>query len=804
MPLVPRSVDLLARGMGAVLNVRRLIAVLPLLGLVTQPGLFPQFGQTFAVEATLTPQADPFATQALPILKQHCFRCHSTEDPNGDVDLTKFSDTRSALEQRKVWENAIRLMQRGEMPPPDEPRLSDDEMTAVTAALEKTLKSYDCTGEIPAGRVTIRRLNRTEYNNTIQDLTTVDFRPADSFPVDDSGYGFDTIGDVLSIPPILFEKYLLAAEQVAEKALRHKPEESGPSKEFEAQKMKYVGPGEPTKHSDVWLILATNSELETEAEIEEEGLYKLATKAFGDQAGDEPPKLAFKVDGETVGVVDVTAESFKKTGWVGTKTRLTKGKHTLAIAFINDYYKPDDPDPKNRDRNVGMRGLDLQGPIDESPAAGRALILPRDPNETPEDQAACAREALAKFLPRAFRRPVTDQEINRYHTVYLHAREQGEAYEPGLQIALQAVLISPDFLFKIEADHSPDDQHSQWPLSDHELATRLSYFLWSTMPDDELRAVADRGELTHPEILEQQVRRMLADPRAISLAENFVGQWLELRKVDTLQPDPKIFSKFDPALRKAMRQETELLFRTILTENRSITELLDANYTFVNKRLADHYGIPEIKGDEFHRVSYPDDRRGGILTHASILMLSSNPTRTSPVKRGKWILENILNEPPPPPPNVEALKEDEQAVASGSLRQRLEVHRSKAACASCHQRMDPLGFGLENFDGIGTWRDKDGEFPIDPSGELPDGEKFTTPAELRQILVGKKDQFLRCAAEKLLTYALGRGVEPSDQCALDLICRATAEDDYRLSRLILEVVRSTPFTYRATPAKGAE
>jgi len=790
--------SLFPQSLGGVLRVRRFIWAILL-------GLAVQFGHYLSAEESVVPQPDPFTSRALPILKQHCLRCHSTDDPNGDVDFTKFSDSKSALEKRKVWETAIRLIERGEMPPKDEPRPPTEELTALAGALDATLKNYDCTGEIPAGRVTIRRLNRTEYNNTIRDLTTVDFRPADSFPVDDSGYGFDTIGDVLSLPPILFEKYLLAAEQVVEKALRRKPDENGPSKEIEAQKMKYVGPGEMVKHGTVWVVLTSNSELQVEEEIAEDGLYKFSTKCFGDQAGGEFPKLAYKVDGETVAVVDVKAPSFKMTGWVGAKVPLTKGKHTLAMAFINDYYKPDDPDPTNRDRNIGLRALDLQGPIDETPASGRALLLTREPNDSPDDQSVCAREMLAKFLPRAFRRPVSDTEVNRYLTVYLRAREQGDDYEGGIRLALQAVLISPDFLFKVEADRSEGGKIKQWPLSDHELATRLSYFLWSTMPDDELRTLADRGELSRPEVLEQQIHRMLQDPKGDALAENFVGQWLELRKVETLQPDPKIFSKFDPDLRKAMRQETELLFRNILTENRSVTDLLDANYTFVNKRLADHYGIPDIKGDEFIRVNYPDDRRGGILTHASILMLTSNPTRTSPVKRGKWILENLLNEPPPPPPpNVEALQEDEKAVSSGSLRQRLEIHRAKAVCASCHDRMDPLGFGLENFDGIGAWRDKDGDFPIDPSGELPDGEKFSTPAELRKILVGQKEKFLRCAAEKLLTYALGRGVESSDQCALDNICRATAEDDYRLSRLILEVVRSVPFTHRAAPAKGAE
>lgn len=753
-----------------------------------------------------TPVADQFAAKALPILKQHCHRCHNAEEPSGDLDLTAYSSEKSVLEGRKAWENALRMVQRGEMPPQDEePRPNDAEIAALTGAIETALKSYDCTGEIPSGRVTIRRLNRTEYNNTIRDLLAVDFKPADSFPVDDSGYGFDTIGDVLSLPPLLFEKYLLAAEQVVEKGFARKPESNGPVKKFDADEMKYVGPGEKKMHGKAWALLASNSELQAETEIPEDGLYRLASRVFGHRAGEELPKLAFKVDGESVGVLEVEALESAKDGWVATRVPLKKGKHTLSAAFINDYYNPEDPNPENRDRNLGVRAVELQGPIDESPPPGRTLLLHREPNETPEDQANCAREVLTRFLPRAFRRPVSNQELDRFCAIYQRGREQGEDYESALRLAFQGALISPHFLFKIESNVPSEQASQQWKLTDHELATRLSYFLWSTMPDDELRGYADRGELSRADVYEQQVRRMLKDPKADSLAENFIGQWLELRKVETFQPDAGVFAKFDPKLRKAMRKETELLFQTILNNDRSVTELINANYTFLNKRLADHYGIGGVEGNEFRLVHYPDDRRGGILTHASILMVTSNPTRTSPVKRGKWILDNILNEPPPPPPpNVEALKEDEKTVSSGSLRQRMEIHRSSAGCASCHQRMDPLGFGLENFDGIGMWREKDGEFPIDPAGELPGGEKFQTPAELRSILMGKKEQFVRCAAEKLLTYALGRGVEHSDQCALDLICQATEKDGDRLSTLILETARSIPFTQRGVPAKGAE
>ena len=406
---------------------------------------------------------------------------------------------------------------------------------------------------------------------------------------------------------------------------------------------------------------------------------------------------------------------------------------------------------------------------------------------------------LLRFASRAFRRPATEKELDRLIKLYQLARQHGDAFEAGVQFALQAVLVSPHFLFRVEAD--PAEGESPRQLNDYELATRLSYFLWSSMPDQTLFSLAEKRALQIDGVLEGQVLRMLRDRKAQALVENFAGQWLNLRKLDQVQPDPERFPAFDKELRVAMRKETELLFSEVMTKDRSVLDLLDAKFTYVNQRLARHYGLPGIEGDGFRRVILPGDQRGGVLTHASILTLTSNPTRTSPVKRGKWILENILGKPPPDPPQgVEELEDDDAQVAADSLRKRMEQHRAKPICASCHRLMDPLGFGFENFDAIGAWRERDGEFPIDAAGVLPSGESFKGPHELRVLLrKTRAEQFCRCLIEKMLTYALGRGLEYYDQCTVDEIMKSMAVSDHRFSSLIFGVVKSDAFLRREAP-----
>ena len=421
------------------------------------------------------------------------------------------------------------------------------------------------------------------------------------------------------------------------------------------------------------------------------------------------------------------------------------------------------------------------------------------------DEPRCAEQIVGKFATRAFRRPVTTDELSRLISFYKSARKDGENFESAVSLSLQAVLVSPHFLFRGEVQANPDNPRKIYPVDEFALASRLSYFLWSSMPDDELFALAEKKKLRAN--LESQVRRMLQDKKAEAFVQNFVGQWLQLRNLQVVQPDPKKFPEFDDDLREAMKTETELVFSYILRENRSALELLDSDYTFVNEKLAKHYGIENVSNEKFERVALTGDQRGSVMTHASVLTLTSNPTRTSPVKRGKWVLENLLGyTPPPPPPNVPELPDEKKSPLKGTLRERTEQHRANPDCISCHLKMDPIGFGLENFDAVGAWRKKDGENPVDSSGELFSGETFNGPAELKHILAtNKKDEFIRCLSEKMLIYALGRGLERYDKCAVDEICKNLAQNNYRQSQLILDVVNSTPFQMRRgeTPVKTA-
>jgi hypothetical protein len=448
--------------------------------------------------------------------------------------------------------------------------------------------------------------------------------------------------------------------------------------------------------------------------------------------------------------------------------------------------------------------LEVQGPIEAAPRPvpeSHSRIIFRDPK--PGETRTCAREILGRFASRAFRRPATREEVDRLVDLAEAAMKDGDTFERGIQVALAATLVSPHFLFRVEMGNEPAPGSERQTLGDFDLATRLSYFLWSSMPDDALFVLAREGKLRDEVTLEAQARRMLNDPRAQALVENFAGQWLHLRNLKSVAPAKDRFPAFDEALRLAMQRETELFFESIVREDRSVLEFLDSEYTFLNERLAKHYGVDGVTGPEFRRVLLSGDRRGGLLGQASVLTVTSNPTRTSPVKRGKWILEQLLGTPPPPPPpDVPELKDDKDVVLRGSLRERMEQHRANPSCAACHSRMDPLGFGLENYDAIGAWRDQDGAFPIDTTGTLPTGQSFRGPKELKAILKGKEKDFTGCLTEKLLTYALGRGLESSDDCTVDKIARAVAADGHRFSRLVVEIVKSAPFRERRARGGG--
>ncbi|MDB6113037.1 MAG: Protein of unknown function (DUF1587)/Protein of unknown function (DUF1592)/Protein of unknown [Pedosphaera sp.] len=477
------------------------------------------------------------------------------------------------------------------------------------------------------------------------------------------------------------------------------------------------------------------------------------------------------------------------------RLQVEAGEKRVGVAFINDYYNEKEPDPEKRDRNAIIHYLEIAGPIELQPLPeSHKRIFVREP--TPQTTNAAAREIIASFARRAYRRPVTAQELERLVGFVQMAQRDGENFGTGIKLALEALLVSPSFLFRGELQPEPDNPGSIHWVDEYALASRLSYFLWSSMPDEELFTLAAQRKLQAN--LESQVKRMLKDPKAHALVENFADQWLQVRNLANITRDPATFPDFSDELRTAMGRETEMFFQYIMQQDRSVFEFIDADYTFVNERLARHYGLAGIKGEEFQRVSLNGAQRGGLLAQASILTVTSTSTRTSPVKRGKWVLENLLAAPPaPPPPDIPALKEGKEALHAGTLRQQMEHHRADPSCAACHARMDPIGFGLENYDAIGAWRTKEGDFQIDSSGQLAGGESFQGAADLKRILLKeKKEAFVRCLSEKMLTYALGRGLEYYDKCALDAISREVARNRYRFSSLVLGVVRSTPFQRR--------
>lgn len=748
-------------------------------------------------------QKATYARDIQPLIKKYCYSCHQGEMTKGGVVLDAYKDEASLAADRATWKKVFDNVNGDLMPPADKDPLEDAERELLLGWLETKILAVNCNGPKDPGRVTIRRLNRAEYNNTVKDLLGIDFKPADDFPADDVGYGFDNIGDVLTLPPLLFEKYLAAADKIVKAAIVDP--DTKPGKIYLAREMQHTLGG---SHGDGW-NLNSNGEVFQEHEFPKNGEYEFVITAFGQQAGPDLPKMALRIDGKeakdwTIKAKDDAPET------VQTKVKVLAGKFKVAAAFTNDFYDKDNPDPRKRDRNLVVVKVEIKGPLgvaDDNLPESHQRVIPM--KVTAGNRATVAKTVIRNFASKAFRRPATDDEVSRLLALVTLAEKEGDSWERGIQLACQAVLVSPNFLFKVELDpESGKSTGPVYPISDYELATRLSYFLWSSLPDEELLQAAKSGTLRKFGTLDAQVKRMLKDERSQALIENFAGQWLQLRMLSQIKPDPKRFPNFTPELAADMRRETELFLAHIIREDKSIVDLLDANYTFLNERLAKHYGMSTVSGDEFRKVSLTDGKRGGLLGQASILTVTSNPTRTSPVKRGKWILENLLDSPPPaPPPGVPELDDAKQKL-TGSLRQKMEQHRENPSCASCHQRMDPLGFGLENYDAIGGWRDKDEEFTIDASGELPGGETFKSPGELRAILKKRETEFRDCVTEKLLTYALGRGVEFEDQCTVSAISSAVAKQNNRFSALVLEIVRSDAFQKRRSapsetpPAKG--
>ena len=735
--------------------------------------------------------AASFNAQITPLLEKYCFSCHGHGKKKGDLMLDAYTSVAGAANDPHVWQKVLENLRTRVMPPEKKPQPSDKERELLVRWIETEVFHCDCNHPDP-GRVTLRRLNRTEYNNTIRDLVGVKFQPAEVCPADDSGYGFDNIGDVLSLPPVLMEKYLAAATRILDAALLTEDPRAARLRRFDAADLEGSAPGEAVESGG--RRLAREGDIKVQFHFPAPGEYILRARAYGEQFGPDPARMTLSLGTNLLRTFDVPVEAGNSQAYE-VRCRVEAGSRPFAAAYINNLVNQTDKDPKKRgDRNLIVEYLEIEGPVDRPlppvPETHRRVFF-RDP--TPTNHLDYAREALSRFAARAYRRPVQPGELDRLMVLVRRGLSQHDTFEQSVKTALSAVLISPHFLFRGEMQPEPDNPKSTHLIGEYALAARLSYFLWSSLPDEELSRLAEAGRLRKE--LAPQVRRMLRDPRAQALVDNFAGQWLQLRNLRIVTPDAVTFPGFDEPLRAAMETETQLFFEHILRGDRSVLEFLNGDYSFVNERLARHYGLPGVQGPEFRKVSLRRTGRGGILTQGAILTLTSNPTRTSPVKRGKYVLENLLGTPPPPPPpNVPELKE---VKLTGSLRQRLEQHRENALCASCHSRMDPLGFGLENFDGIGAWRTKDGQFPIDPAGQLVSGESFKGASDLTAILAkSKRPEFVRCLSEKMLIYALGRGLEFYDKCAVESISRGLAGHHYRFSALILEIVNSVPFQQR--------
>ncbi|MBS1812912.1 MAG: DUF1592 domain-containing protein [Acidobacteria bacterium] len=830
-----------------------------------------------------------FEKTILPYLQENCTSCHNAKSPSGGLNLELYQTPASVLQAQEAWENVLHKLQTGEMPPQGLPRPDRAQTETVMRWLETTFAHANKLVKPDPGRITARRLNRAEYNNTIRDLLGVDIEPAKDFPQDDSAHGFDNIADALTLSPTLMEKYLAAAEKISHLAV------FGPDVKVQTFRIEPTRP----RRMETNPVQITQPPFYTMEDYDVTGIshpgsyhwkyrfpatgeYHFRLRADGARPpGSEPQMMDLYLDGKIVQSFEVpskvTETNERLPVFMEVRLKITAGQHELIAAFPrlfeglpasfggpNPSKKPAPPAPdparffpplpkdatpeqikareaqierfRNRKPQFGgmaVAEIEINGPFDhvKGPALASVQKLYACGHFKGNHQPGCERKIISSLAHRAFRRPVAASEADGLVSIFTKAKERGRSFEQGIALVVQTILVTPDFLFRIEEsmrnnrlaspvsgderrfrnslreqtafvpvrsdnDRNQSEAVTSYQISPHELATRLSYFLWSSTPDEELLRLASQGTLRKPAVLAAQIKRMLRDPKANALAENFVGQWLEIRRLESQQPDRDRFPDFDDYLRTSMQKETELLWQSIVQEDRSIMDLIGGKYTFLNERLARHYGIKGVTGANFRKVDLTGTGRTGILTHASVLTVSSYGNRTSPVLRGKYILENVLNAPPPAAPaNVPRL--DEEAVgAKGSLRQQLEKHRVNPVCASCHARMDPLGFSLENYDAVGAWRAKDGNFLIDPSGVLPDGRAFKNAEDLITILQAEKNAFTEALTEKLLTYALGRGLERADRPAVKSLVANVAAQQYRFSSLVLEMVRSLPFQKR--------
>ena len=783
-----------------------------------------------AAQAVATPVIDDAASRRL--LDRYCIGCHNYRARTGDLSLQALdlAHVGQIETETEVWEKVIRKLRTRAMPPAGRPRPDDPAYDALAGRLERALDRVASASPNPGRRPATHRLNRAEYANAIRDLLALEIDSQTLLPADDSGYGFDNIADVLSVSPMLTERYLSAARKISRLAVGD-PSLAPTTEVFKVDKHLK----QDTRVSDD-LPFGSRGGLAVRHQFPVDGDYVLRVFLLRTYDGRvrgllEPHDLEIRLDGALVETLAIGGPPEGATEGAprrrdlrnveddGREVRFTAtaGPATIGVSFVAkgavsegmrrpEYSVTSYEYAGDQTTTPGIGSIELSGPYDvtgrgDTPAR-RRIFSCRPGHET--DERACATQIVSSLARRAYRRPVTASDVELLLGFY-EAGRVGRDFDAGIEMALRRMLVSPDFLFRRERDPADVAAGAVYRVSDVELASRLSFFLWSSIPDDELLGLAERGELTRPGVLDTQVRRLLADPRAATLVDNFGGQWLYLRNMALVAPDPYAFGDFDANLREAMAREMELFLDSQIREDHAVPALLTADYTFVNERLARHYGIPNVYGNHFRRVALHGDLdvRRGLLGKGSLLTVTSYAHRTSPVLRGKWLLENVLGTPPPPPPpDVPALEEnDDAAAAPRSVRERLELHRSNPVCASCHRIMDPLGFALENFDGIGRWRTmNDGGTAIDAGGTLTDGTPVDGPATLRNALVARAEDFVTTVTEKLMTYALGRGVEYYDAPAIRRVVREAAADDYRWSGLVAGIVRSTPFQMRRSPS----
>ena len=784
----------------------------------TVAGALAAAGLAGAIGAAPAAGAQPEAEAYRAVVDRYCLTCHNNRTRTAGLALDTVAEGALA-DHTEVWERVVRKLRARQMPPVPARRPDEATYAAAIGSLEAALDRHAAAAPDPGRSETFRRLNRTEYHNAVRDLLALDVDVASLLPSDSSSFGFDNI-TVGNLSPTLLERYVGAAERIARLAVGRPGLGPGGVTVRTRPDLTQEGhlPGMPIGTRGGALLSHT---------FPLDGDYEISIRLARDrnehvEGLSEAHDLHLLLDGELVGEftvrppdqVEEHALNYQPShdtldAHLTQRVAVAAGPHALAVTFPKkpellleterqpyqahfNYYRHPRVQP-------AVYEISIVGPYNPAGAGdtpSRARVFTCRPAEA-VDEDACAADILSTLMRRAYRRPVTEADLERPLELYRAARDEG-GFDAGIEMGLAAVLVSPEFLFRVERDPAGVEAGAAYRLSDLELASRLSFFLWSSIPDDELLAAAERGGLTAPGELRRQVRRMLADPRASNLVTNFAGQWLHLRNLESITPDMRVFPDFDDNLRQAFRQETEMLVESVLREDRSVLDLLRADYTYLNERLAKHYGVPHVYGSRFRRVDFGEEgTRGGLLRQGSILLATSYATRTSPVIRGKWVLDNILGvPPPPPPPNVPELEETGTAARARSMKERMSAHRESPACASCHKLMDPVGFALESYDAVGRWREADEGVPIDATATLFDGTAVDGVDDLEAALLRRPELFVGTVTEKLLTFAIGRGVTHADAPAVRAILRAAGEDDYRFSSLVLGVVESMPFQMR--------